>query len=327
MHTCHHLLCTAINKVAIQENARDALHAVLYAMRKAIGAERAFIAVKDRTTDTLRIISQVDVPETARRAFTRGIGSGAIARVFFEENCLTVSRTSDPAGYKELLLAGSYGEVFLARIATAGRAFGLVAAYFPDEGMLDDDTRDFLRALADLAALALEKERNRTLLDELRQVNSDTGLLYYDHFQHLLRAEFDKTLRYQQPMALALIDIDNYKEVLRADGQAGGLQLCREVIEELRRCTRGVDVIAHFGVDEFIIYLPNTDRKGAEIVFRRFRDRLKRGTYTGRKVGTSASIGLTVRQHGVPFTDFLQNCQIALAAARRAGKGQFRYHA
>ena len=327
MTTCHHLLCTAINKIANQDTARDSLHAILYAVRKAIGADMAFVAVKDRKTDTLRIISSVELSETARREFVRGVGTGVIGRIFLETDLLTVTRKDDPAGYKELLIEQPYGAAFLARIASAGRAFGFLAVYFPEGVDIDDEKRAFVRALADLAMLALDKERNRELLGELRQVNADTGLLYYDHFQQLLRAEFDKSMRYQEPMALALIDIDNYKEVLREHGPAAGLQLCCAVISELRQCTRGVDVIAHFGIDEFIIYLPNTDRKGADIVFRRFRDRLKRGQYTEHDLATSASIGLTTRQHGVPFCDFLQNVQIALAEAKRKGKGQLHYHA
>lgn len=326
MTTCHSLLCAGISRIANQDTARGSLHALLYAMRKFIGAEMAFVAVKDRKTDTLAIISSVELAETARREFSRGVGTGVIGRIFFETDHLTVTRAGDPAGYKEMLIAQPYAQAFIARIASAGRAFGFLAVYFPDGVAVDDEKRAFLRALADLCTLALDKERNRELLSELRQVNAETGLLYYDHFQQLLRAEYDKSLRYQEPMALGLIDIDNYKEVLRESGTAAGMQLCRAVIGELRQCTRGIDIIAHFGVDEFIVYLPNTDRKGAETVFRRFRDRLKRQKITDRNLATSASIGLTTRGHGVPFADFLQHCQIALVEAKRAGKGLLRYH-
>lgn len=327
MTTCHSLLCCAIKKIVNQDTARSSLHALLYATRKCIGADMAFVAVKDRKTDTLRIINAVELSETARREFCRGIGTGVIGRIFLETDSLTVTPGDDPAGYKEMRIERPYAQVVIARIATAGRAFGFLAVYFPDGVEVDDEKRAFICALANLCALALEKERSRELLGNLRQVNADTGLLYYDHFQQLLRAEFDKSLRYQEPMALALIDIDNYKDVMREFGTAAGMQLCRAVIGELRQCTRGIDVIAHFGIDEFIIYLPNTDRKGAEVVLRRFLVSLKQKQFTEYNVATSASVGLTTRQHGVPFIDFLQNCQTALVEAKRAGKGLLRYRA
>jgi len=121
-----------------------------------------------------------------------------------------------------------------------------------------------------------------------------------------------------------LVDIDNYKDVIRRCGPACGLELCRAVIAELRACTRGIDVIAHFGIDEFIIYLPSTDRKGADIVFKRFSERVNKRPFTDSKISTSVSIGLTTRAEGQPFDVFLQNCQIALAEAKRAGKGQLK---
>src|SRR3989339_67066 len=99
MTVCHALLCNAISKVVSQDNARDSLHALLYSLRKSIGADMAFVAIKDRKTDTLRIISQVELSETARREFSRGIGTGVIGRLFFETDCLTVTRNNDPAGY------------------------------------------------------------------------------------------------------------------------------------------------------------------------------------------------------------------------------------
>ena len=327
MTVCHALLCNAISKVVSQDNARDSLHALLYSLRKSIGADMAFVAIKDRKTDTLRIISQVELSETARREFSRGIGTGVIGRLFFETDCLTVTRNNDPAGYKEMLIAQPYAQAFFARIASAGRAFGMLAVYFPAGVEVSDEMREFLRAIANLCTLALDKERNAELLHGLRQVNAETGLFYYDYFQQLLRTEFDKSLRYQAPMALALVDIDNYKDVLREFGTAAGMQLCCAVIDELRRCTRGVDIIAHFGIDEFIISLPNTDRKGGEIVFRRFRDSVKKRKFTDHNVATSVSIGLTSRLPGVLFGDFLRNCQIALVEAKRAGKGNLRFHA
>ena len=316
------MIYATIDKLAHQENARTTLHALLCAIKKTTGCDAACFAVKDRKTDTLKIINQIDLSETVRRGYSRGIGSGVIGRVFFESETLVVRRSEDPAGYKEMLLDRAYAEVFVGRIADAGRAYGFLAVYFTEGGTCTDAVKQFLAAAAQLAALALEKERNLELLDELRQVNPETGLLVYHHFHNLLHAEYSKSARYRQPLSLALVDIDNYKDTMRRLGPACGLALCREVIAELRACTRGIDHIAHFGIDEFIISLPNTDGKGSETVLRRFRERLTGRKFTDCAVATSVSIGLTTRQEGQSFDTFLRNCQVALADAKRAGKGQ-----
>ncbi len=319
-------LCSIIDKLTKQESARGTIHALLYTLRKQ-GASAAFVAVKDRTTDTLRIVNQVELSETVRRSFTRGVGTGVIGRVFMETDALIVTKATDPEGYKELLLAGPYGAAFVARIADEGRAFGVLVVYFAGADALDSAACGCLQAAANLCTLALERERNSQLLGDLRQVNPDTGLLYYHYFHKRLHDEFAKATRYRQELALAVIDIDNYKEAMRRRGAPCGIALCSAVIAELRACTRGIDVIAHFGIDEFIIYLPHTDRKGADIVLKRFQQRLKNKEFTDKKIATSASIGLTTRQDGVSFEQFLQDCQIALAEAKRAGNGALRHHA
>lgn len=314
----------SIDNVTHQQNARTTLHALLAAIKKLAGSDAAFFAIKDRKTDTLKIINQIDLSETVRREYNRGIGSGVIGRIFFESETLVVRRAEDTAGYREMLLDRPYAEVFVARIADAGRTYGFLAVYFTENGACTDEIRQFLTALARLGALALEKERTGDLLDDLRQVNPETGLLVYHHFHQLLQTDFSKSTRYRQPLSLALVDIDNYKDTMRRLGPACGLALCREVIAELRACTRGIDHIAHFGIDEFIIALPGTDGKGAEIVLRRFRDRLSGRKFTDCKVATSVCIGLTTRQEGQSFDAFLRNCQVALAEAKRAGKNQFK---
>ncbi|HNW94055.1 MAG TPA: hypothetical protein PKM88_14195, partial [bacterium] len=73
-------LCCGIDKVAHQDNARSSLHALLGAVSKLTGADVAYVAVKDRASDMLKILNQVGLSETARREFNRGVGSGAIGR-------------------------------------------------------------------------------------------------------------------------------------------------------------------------------------------------------------------------------------------------------
>lgn len=322
--TYRNAIYNTIDKITHQENARTTLHALLCAVKKLTGASASCFMVKDRKTDTLRIVNQIDLSETVRRTYNRGIGTGVIGRIFFETETLLVSRAGDPAAYKEMLLDRPYAEVFVARLAGKGRAYGFLATYFAEPGHCTAEIRDFLTAVAQLGALALEREYTDDLLNELRQINSETGLLVYNYFHQLLHSEYIKSARYNQPLSLALVDIDNYKDTIRAHGPACGLALCRAVIAELRACTRGIDHIAHYGIDEFIISLPGTDSKGALVVLRRFRERLAGKLFTDLDLKTSVSIGLTTRRENQSFETFLGNCQVALAEARRAGKGQLK---
>ena len=101
--------------------------------------------------------------------------------------------------------------------------------------------------------------------DVQRQAITDdlTGLASHGHFQDLLGAEMEEVRRYQYPVGLIMLDIDNFKSVNDVHGHQQGDLVLRCVADALRETSRDVDVAARYGGEEMALILPHTDLEGA----------------------------------------------------------------
>jgi diguanylate cyclase (GGDEF)-like protein len=161
----------------------------------------------------------------------------------------------------------SLGDVHLATVALGpivpgGPTHGLITVCRDGRPFTEDDL-ELLRSLAAQATLAMA---NVTLhFDVQRQAITDdlTGLASHGHFQDLLSAEMDEVRRYQYPVGLIMLDIDNFKSVNDVYGHQQGDLVLRSVADALRETSRDVDVAARYGGEEMALILPHTDLEGA----------------------------------------------------------------
>ena len=106
---------------------------------------------------------------------------------------------------------------------------------------------------------------------ELSRTDSLTGILNRRAFYEAANAELIKIERYQRPLTVAFIDLDNFKAVNDASGHLVGDKLLLCVAERIKLQLRGTDYVARLGGDEYAILLPETDMAAAEIVISRLQ--------------------------------------------------------
>jgi diguanylate cyclase (GGDEF)-like protein len=120
--------------------------------------------------------------------------------------------------------------------------------------------------------LCAEIERRQQVEDALRQREelyrqlalSDplTGIFNRRHFYQLGRTEVRRARRYHRPLAVAIFDIDYFKQVNDSFGHAVGDEVLRAFTRLVQPSVRPVDVFARYGGEEFILLLPETDLAG-----------------------------------------------------------------
>jgi diguanylate cyclase (GGDEF)-like protein len=91
----------------------------------------------------------------------------------------------------------------------------------------------------------------------LARVDSLTGIPNRRAFFELSKRELDKSRRYQTPISVIYLDIDNFKIVNDRSGHSAGDDLLCHVAKILEKNVRSVDVVARLGGDEFCILLSN----------------------------------------------------------------------
>jgi diguanylate cyclase (GGDEF)-like protein len=137
-------------------------------------------------------------------------------------------------------------------------------------------------------------------LVEASRVEPKTGLFNMRHFQTMLAQELGRATRFARPLTLLMIDVDHLRRVNNTHGHLAGDQALRLVAETLRKATRGYDVAARFGGDEFCVLLPETGQEGALTVAERIRVGVERaGQDTGLPVTVSVGVAALA---GEPLT-------------------------
>jgi diguanylate cyclase (GGDEF)-like protein len=132
--------------------------------------------------------------------------------------------------------------------------------------------------ITDPTDLELLLSRTRTLLEfkayldvceEAAFTDHLTGLANRRRFERHLEREVNRSLRLGHPFSLLMLDIDNFKNLNDTYGHNIGDDAIRRIGKVLREGTRGIDLAARFGGEEFVIILVETElARGMEVAER-----------------------------------------------------------
>lgn len=138
-------------------------------------------------------------------------------------------------------------------------------------GAFSESELKIIQSAGNQLAIAIENtqlyEKTRTLsnTDEL------TGLANRRYFHEILKRELAQSGRYQSSFSIIMVDIDYFKEFNDTHGHLNGDVALRRVAALMLQNTRGIDLVARFGGEEFIILLPKTVREGAHAAAEKLR--------------------------------------------------------
>ncbi|MDO9469050.1 MAG: diguanylate cyclase, partial [Thiobacillus sp.] len=147
-------------------------------------------------------------------------------------------------------------------------------------------------------------------------------------FLDRLEQEIVKSRRAEVPLALLLIDLDEFKEVNDTLGHDVGDILLQEAAHRIRSCVRDTDTVARLGGDEFTVLLSGlSDRTHIEDIAQKIIGRLADPFQLGNElVYVSASIGITLHPGDADDIDTLmKHADQAMYAAKRQGRNRFCY--
>lgn len=173
-----------------------------------------------------------------------------------------------------------------------------------------------------LRLLSYQEQADRKLI-RVATLDALTGVFNRRHFLNLVEREWSLARRYDTACALLVIDVDHLKRVNDGFGHRCGDMLLRQVAEACSETLRQADVLARFGGEVFILFLPHTDPLGALDVAERIRERVEGldFAWNGHGIPTSASIGVAAlhRSHA-SLDQLLHEAETALDAAKAEGR-------
>ena len=169
---------------------------------------------------------------------------------------------------------------------------------------LDEAMRETINAFVEERMLQLRR---------LSRTDSLTGLYNHRIFYERLSDELNRARRYDSPLSLALVDLDNFKSVNEAKGHQFGDHLLVKCAERLREDLRQTDIICRYGGDEFGLILTETARKDAESMMCRLTQDLKE---LGQREGAPAAFGMSFGLSTHPEDDSSARLMVKVADDR-----------
>ncbi len=144
-----------------------------------------------------------------------------------------------------------------------------------------------------------------------------TGLFNRRYFNELINLEMNRVKRSPGALSLLMLDIDNFKNYNDTKGHPAGDELLKSIAKVFRDSVREVDIICRYGGEEFIIMLPQTEKKGAQIIAERIR--LQSELF----LPTTVSIGIaSFPVDAQEIEQLIEKADNALYKAKNSGKNK-----
>ncbi|MGR6966937.1 diguanylate cyclase domain-containing protein [Geodermatophilus sp. URMC 61] len=205
-----------------------------------------------------------------------------------------------------------------AELDDAGRALPYLQAYLADELDRVDERRTRWVELFG---------RRKSLLETERAAGQLRRQAYEDPLTHLpnrryAEATLDGLLSSGAPPALAVVDVDRFKQVNDAVGHAGGDEVLRRVAEILVAGCRDTDEVCRWAGDEFVVLLPDTTAEQAELALERCRRAVAETDWAalGMPVPVTISVGIASATRGDDRRTLFTAADGVLYDAKRSGR-------
>jgi diguanylate cyclase (GGDEF)-like protein len=150
-----------------------------------------------------------------------------------------------------------------------------------------------------------------------------TRLANRSYFAERFESELQRTLAARGTAAVAMVDIDHFKNVNDSYGHNAGDVVLRHVATELRRSLRGADIVARLGGEEFVIFFANAGLENAHTRLDALRIALSKGEVAcgAALIGITVSIGLAVSpDDGLDSHTLLATADARLLIGKRSGR-------
>ncbi len=184
-----------------------------------------------------------------------------------------------------------------------------------------------LEVFATQAVTALQSARQYDEIKRLTFIDALTPAYNHRFFQEALTKEIHRHTRTGHEMALAMLDLDDFKKINDSFGHPVGDEILKGLVEELMTNARDSDVVARYGGEEFAIIFPDTPAASAYDAANRLREIVERREFPlpnlDRTLFITISVGVSLYpRDGATSADLISRADAALYWVKKHGKNK-----
>ncbi len=319
------LLCA--DRACSDSFADEVISCVTTTVREMLGAASTALVLLDRESDYLTIHGTEGLSRKFTQGYRRTVGTGIVGEIIWNDRQVLLDEP-DPESddYLDLKMELDSRSLMCVRIATDGRPMGFLWADAEVTGQFRPEDLVTLRLLADLAALAVERDRVRAAARQQTSTTDGAARVYsYSYFHRRLTEEIERSQRLNERISLLLVAADGTEEHSATLGwPRTGDGLLSELANQVTDATRAIDVIGHYGASQLVLYMPETSQDAALKAAERIRQMVERaGGDDPDRPAATVSIGVaTLPENGQTVEQLMNALASALFKAQRAGRNR-----
>lgn len=169
--------------------------------------------------------------------------------------------------------------------------YGILVITSYKEDAFSDNVVELLNKITQNLGIAISRYQTQKKISYLSFHDQLTGLYNKNFFnEEIERLNTSRKL----PISIIISDFNNLKLVNDSYGHKIGDKFLKTYAEILKKNSRQEDIIARWGGDEFVILLPNADRKGTELLLERIKTAVDNVKIAGEKM--SIALGYAIKE-------------------------------
>jgi diguanylate cyclase (GGDEF)-like protein len=255
---------------------------ILQTLKETLNSSICVLYIFQPGSDTLKAVKVQGIYGIDLKTITVELGKGLSGETALNQKLGYLpdlsSSDSKPRYGTEIITDGS---LLTVPLTVQNRLIGVINLHQLNCNAFSSTSQKIAQAIASQAAIAIENawlyEKTKTLsaTDEL------TGLSNRRQFQEYLLRELAQSRRHHNSFSILMIDIDHFKLYNDFHGHLKGDIVLKKVASMLLQNTRGVDLVARFGGEEFVMLLPKSDKKSSLAVAEKLRLCIEKEYFSG----------------------------------------------
>ena len=195
-----------------------------------------------------------------------------------------------------------------------------------DQDSFDVGDLGFILNLSELIAMSISNAVLYEQTKKLAVTDGLTGISNRPNMEQSLLSEFGRSMRYNSPLSVVLLDVDHFKDVNDSYGHQKGDEILVTFASVLKKFCRANDTAARYGGEEFLMILPQSNAQGAFKIAERVREEIMKMSFVGNdsKFSVTTSCGVAeLNRDYMKNTDQLINvADNAMYEAKNSGRNK-----